>query len=261
MLGKYELNKIYNEDSYEAIKNIPDNSIDLIVIDPPYEIKGNTGYKSDFGDKLRKQNQELNDSNVTQGINNIIFSELVRVMKGINIYIWCNKLQIPSYIDYFVKDNNCKFDILTWHKTNAMPTFNCKYITDTEYCLYFRKSPGSVKPQNVEDGKTYWIEPMNVKDKKLFDHPTIKPLHMIKKLIRNSSKPGDIVADFFIGSGTTAVACKELGREEIENGGGLRNFIGFELDPKWHKVAVDRVNGITANGQTSIFTNFDNEED
>lgn len=51
-----------------------------------------------------------------------------------------------------------------------------------------------------------------------------------------------------MGSGTTAVACKELGR----------NFIGFEIDKKFHKIAVDRVNGITANGQTTIFTDFDN---
>ena len=43
MIGKYELNKIYNEDSYEAIKNIPDNSVDLIIIDPPYLIENTNG--------------------------------------------------------------------------------------------------------------------------------------------------------------------------------------------------------------------------
>ena len=51
-----------------------------------------------------------------------------------------------------------------------------------------------------------------------------------------------------MGSGTTAVACKETGR----------NFIGFEIDEKYYKIANDRVNGITASGQTSIFTDFDN---
>ena len=54
------------------------------------------------------------------------------------------------------------------------------------------------------------------------------------------------MADFFMGSGTTAVAAKELNR----------NYIGFEIDTEYHKIAIDRVNGITAHGQTSIFTDF-----
>ena len=71
---------------------------------------------------------------------------------------------------------------------------------------------------------------------------------IIKTLIENSSKEGDVVLDTFMGSGTTAIACKELNR----------NFIGFEINDKFHKIAVDRINGITASGQTSIFTDFDN---
>ena len=51
-----------------------------------------------------------------------------------------------------------------------------------------------------------------------------------------------------MGSGTTAVAAKELGRQ----------YLGFEIDEKWHRIAVDRVNGIDKRGQTSIFTDFDN---
>ena len=74
-----------------------------------------------------------------------------------------------------------------------------------------------------------------MKDKNLYDHPTIKPLDFVKSHILNSTKEGDIVLDCFMGSGTTAVACKELGR----------NYIGFELNPQYYQIAVDRVNGIS----------------
>jgi site-specific DNA-methyltransferase (adenine-specific) len=249
MLGKYELNNIYNEDSYKAIDNIPDGVIDLIVIDPPYLIENTqTGQKSDFAKSLQGMCNDLESKKetLTIGITNIFLEELIRLQNKINIYIWCNHKQIPQYLDFFVTKQKCNFNILVWNKTNALPTFSNKYLTDKEYCLYFRKG-GYCKPQSYEDAKTVMFDSININDKKLFNHPTIKPLQMIKKLIRNSSKENDIVADFFMGSGTTAVACKELNR----------NYIGFEIDKEFHKIAVDRVNGITASGQTSIFTNFE----
>ena len=69
-------------------------------------------------------------------------------------------------------------------------------------------------------------------------------------MVENSSERGGLVLDPFAGSGTTCMAAKELGRD----------YIGFEINPKWHKIAVDRLNGITANGQTSIFTDFNELE-
>ena len=77
-------------------------------------------------------------------------------------------------------------------------------------------------------------------------HPTIKPLELVKRHILHSTQPNDIVLDCFCGSGTTCVAAKETGRR----------FIGMEIDPEYHKIAVDRLNGINVNGQTSIFTDF-----
>ncbi len=84
----------------------------------------------------------------------------------------------------------------------------------------------------------------DVRDKAKFEHTTIKPLQIITNIITNSSSEGNIVLDPFMGSGTTAVACKNLGRQ----------FIGFEKNPKWHKIAEDRLNNIQANGQISMFT-------
>ena len=91
------------------------------------------------------------------------------------------------YLKYFVEEQKCNFDIIIWNKTNATPLFFNKYLTDKEYCLYFRKG-GYCCPPNYEKAKTVYNLPLNVKDKSMYEHPTIKPLNIIKNLIENSSK-------------------------------------------------------------------------
>lgn len=95
-----------------------------------------------------------------------------------------------------------------------------------------------------ETSSKVYESPINKKDKELYKHPTIKPIAMIKKLIRNSSAEGDIILDCFSGSGTTCVAAKEL----------KRNFIGIEINPEYHRISIDRLNGVTADGQISFET-------
>lgn len=222
--------KIYNQDCMEMLKNIPDNSIDLIITDPPYDISC-TGGGGNQGHKISTMGKDLVNLNINTGYDiRKVGKEIVRVMKKMNVYFWCNKKQIPDYFDFYVKEQGCKFDILTWNKTNPVPTYSNKYLTDTEYCLYFRNG-GMCEPKNYEDAKTYWFDPINASDKQIWEHPTIKPQHMIEKLIRNSSKQGQLVMDLYLGSGTTAAACKKLNR----------NFIGSEINEKYYKIALDRV--------------------
>jgi site-specific DNA-methyltransferase (adenine-specific) len=243
-----ELNKIHLGDSYELIKQIPDKSVDLIIIDPPYEIHSIEGGGMLKEKRIQNMMNELNHKGLDLGINTNIFDELLRVLKVPNIYIWCNKIQIPMYLNEFVNKRGLLFDIIVWNKTNAMPLCGSKYLTDSEYCLYFRKG---VKLNTTYDtAKTVYQLPINIDDKNQYDHPTIKPLQIIKNLIINSSNENDVVLDCFIGSGTTAVASKELGRQ----------YIGIEIDEKWHKIAVDRVNGINARGEVSLFADFDKIE-
>lgn len=170
---------------------------------------------------------------ISKGFTNNLLDELCRIMKKIYIYIWCNKEQLRQIIDYF-DDKGCFIDLLTWHKTNPIPTCNNTYLSDTEYCVMARES-GCKIYGTVETKHKYYISQCNVSDKELFEHPTIKPLELVKNHIINSTLEGDVVLDCFMGSGTTAVACKELGR----------NYIGFELNPEYWQIAVDRVNGIS----------------
>ena len=239
-----EINKIHLGDSYELIKQIPDKSVDLVIIDPPYEIESVTGGGMLEEKRLVDSMQHLQDKGLDIGISYDVFDDILRVLKKPNIYIWCNKKMIPNLLNYFVTERDCSFEIISWHKTNALPLCGGKYLTDTEYCLYFKDG---IKLNTIyETAKTHYELQINMDDKTHFDHPTIKPLPIIKNLIINSSNEGDLVLDCFSGSGTTCVAAKELNRR----------FIGIEIDPHYHKISVDRLNGICANGQTSIFTDF-----
>lgn len=189
------INTITLGDSYELIKDIPDKSIDLIIIDPPYEIKQISGGGCLAHKNIKKMFNELKQKELDKGINEDILAEILRVMKKPNIYIWCNKTLIPKLIDYFVNKNGLKFDLITWHKTNAMPLCGGSYLVDTEYCLYFRE--GIKMNTAYETAKTHYELPININDKNKYKHPTIKPLPIIKNLIINSSNKGDIVLDCF----------------------------------------------------------------
>lgn len=229
MIIKVKRNSIILGDAYEVVKQIPDQSIDLIVIDPPYEISSSSSSSGKISESLQKLTKELRDVHITEGIDSQIFDEFMRIMKKPNIYIWCNKKQILQYLNYFVGVHKCAFDILVWIKTNPIPTYGPNYLNDKEFCLYFRK--GIKLTTTYQSGKTYWITPLNVKDKKKYNHPTVKPIDIIQTLISNSSKKGDVVLDCFLGSGTTAVAAKGIERD----------YVGIERNPKYFEMSICRI--------------------
>lgn len=155
-------------------------------------------------------------------------------------------MQIKDFINEIGLYTDSTVAILVWCKTNPIPTANNKWLSDLEYCLYVRD--GVRLNDGYELKSKYYISPINQNDKLDYEHPTIKPLELVKRHLLHSTQENDVVLDCFSGSGTTCVACKEIGRQ----------FIGIEIEPKWHKISVDRLNGINTKGQTSIFTDFDN---
>lgn len=263
-LDEFETNNIYNVDCYEAIKKLPDKSVDLIYTDIPYDVEDNGGGGC-FGEKKRDYHAEYEiicansqSSRVLRatakyidgikelafGIDYSILDEFCRVCKAIYVYIWCSKKQILPLMNYFVGERGCRFEILTWHKSNPIPTCNGKYLSDTEYCLMFRESGKTRIGGDMTTKSKYYISKINVADKNRFEHPTIKPLRFVENHITNSTNLGDIILDPFLGSGTTAVAAKNL----------HRRYIGFEINPKYYEIAQNRLNNIDANGQMSLFT-------
>lgn len=229
MIFEKILNKILIGDAYELIKTLPSQSVDLIVTDPPYELDKRTSTTGYFSKSLNNLYADFQNANVMGGLDNSILDEFMRVMKKPNIYIWCNKKQVVSYLNYFVVKHKCSFEIMVWIKTNPIPLSGRNYLNDKEFCLYFRK--GIPLTTTYETGKTYWVSSTNKADKVRYEHPTIKPEFIIEMLIKNSSMVGDTVLDCFLGSGTTAVCAKKLDR----------NYIGFELNEKYAKIANERL--------------------
>jgi|LSQX01.3.fsa_nt_gb DNA modification methylase len=233
---KYKPNNIYNVDSYKAIKEIPDKSIDCIYTDVPYLYIGGGGGSSELAQSINKSSNELTKANIIAGFEYSILDDFVRVMKKVNIIIWFSKLQMQDILNYFMnlKDKEIYFEPLVWIKTNPIPATNNVWLRDLEYAFHFREK--GVKLNDGYELKSKWYQsPINTKDKELYDHPTIKPLELVKKHIEHTTQVDDIVLDTFLGSGTTAVACHETKRQ----------FIGFEIDKSYYDIAQDRINGIT----------------
>lgn len=156
----------------------------------------------------------------------------MRVLKRPNLYLWGNWKLILNYIRYF-QEKNVFTNLLCWHKTNPIPLCGNQWLKDTEYCLYVR-GKGVKLYGGYHEHNSYWITKANTEDKNKYQHPTIKPLPIIQQMIENSSQPGDIVFDPFLGSGTTAVACK------LTN----RNFIGCEIDEKYIPIIEQRLRDV-----------------
>lgn len=226
-----ELDVIRNIDCLEGMRSLPDKCVDLIVTDPPYEFCDTRGGGA-FGTAHRTYHAELTP--LSKGIDNEVLDEMVRVMKRINIYIWCNKNQLRQYIDYF-GDLGCSMDLLTWHKSNPTPTCGNKYLSDTEYCLFFREKGVKVYG-TYESKRKYYVSRVNAEDKVMYNHPTVKPLDIIRNLVVNSSKEGDVVLDPYMGSGTTAAACVLTGRR----------YLGFEIDPIYYEVIKGRLESMNS---------------
>lgn len=263
---KYKPNNIYNVDSYKAIKEIPDKSIDCIYTDVPYLYDSGGGGSSELAKRIIKINEQLSgyrkkqeeattdeereknriSGNVlesqkqfidlTVGFDYSILDEFVRVMKKVNIIIWFSKLQMQYILNYFMnlKDKEIYFEPLVWKKTNPTPMANNTWLPDLEYAFHFREKGVKLNDGYEIKSKGY-VSPLNKKDKDLYDHPTIKPLEFVKNHILHITQENDIVLDPFLGSGTTAVACYETKRQ----------FIGFEIDKSYYDIAQDRLNGIT----------------
>ena len=215
-----KINEVYNMDCMEAIKLLDDNSIDLVVMDPPYLLNLN---------KIKNTSSINNYANELMGLKDgfdlKVLDMLIPKMKKINMYIYCSKRQVKDLIEYFI-NKDCNYEILTWHKQNPSPLINNNYLPDTEYVIFAREK-GVKLYGSYHTKRKYYISGVNQIDKKKYKHPTIKPLPFIENHIINSSKEGDLILDCYCGSGTTLVGAIKTNR----------NFIGFEIDKNYYEIA------------------------
>ena len=243
-------NKIINGDCLTEIKKIPDNSFDLVFADPPYNMQ--------LGKNLRRP-----DSSKVNGVNDkwdqfISFkhydefsktwlTECKRILKE-NGSIWV----IGSYHNIFrlgYHIQNLKYWLLNdviWRKSNPMPNFRGTRFTNAhETLIWASKNKNSKYTFNYQSLKCLnddlqmrsdWTFPIcNGKErlkkngKKI--HSTQKPEALLHRILLATTNKGDKIFDPFLGTGTTAVVAKKLGR----------NYYGIEKERKYFKVASDRI--------------------
>ena len=233
-------NIIYNENCLDGIKMLPDNCIDLVVSDPPYLLnqRGNAGNSGGMLQKeLNKKDKvfEFNSVNIEDYLH-----ELYRVLKdGTHCYLMCNHVNLTHFLKVIDESKFHFIKCLIWQKGNLI--MGTKYMNAFEYILFMSKGTN----RNVNDcGIPDILSVPNIKTKDIDGgniHDSEKPVRLMEILITQSSNKGDIVLDPFMGSGTTALACINKNRK----------FIGYEIDPKYHKLCEKRIKNHIV--QTELF--------
>ena len=140
------LDTIYNEDCLQGMRRMGDGTVDCVVCDPPYLLENQGGgfWSKNEDPKANRYNARGTRKGmdrlgaIKDGITEEVLDEMCRVMKRVNIYIFCSQRQILPYLDYFVTRRRCNWNLLCWHKSNPIPACGNKYLNDTEYILFFR---------------------------------------------------------------------------------------------------------------------------
>lgn len=240
-----ELNKIYNIDCLEGMKMLSNGSIDLIIADPPYNIGGNKRSKIKHINGKHYTRKEKWDMFTIGEYKEFIFNwinESKRVLKeNGNILVFGNKDNIYE-IGVTLKELDFKINNhIVWFKRNSPPNVTCRLLTHSCEHIIWAVNGESYWTFNYQIAKKlngdkqqrdlYDIPMTPENEKKFGRHPTQKPTELIKRLVLTFSNQDDLILDPFMGSGTTAVVCKKLNR----------NFIGFEINPEYCKIAEERL--------------------
>lgn len=247
------LNRTINQDIFEVLPFLPDSFVDLMIIDPPYNLN------KDFnGRRFTSMSVDQYSEWVDKWL-----SQLIRLLKPTaTVYIcsdWRSSTSVHIVASKYLKIRNRitwerekgRGALRNWKNTSEdiwFCTFSDKYTFNVDsvklrrrviapYTLdnstpkgWDRTEAGNFRltyPSNLWTDITvpFWSMPENT------DHPTQKPEKLIAKLILASSNPGDIVFDPFLGSGTTSVVAKKLGR----------HYVGIEIDKAYSCLAEKRL--------------------
>lgn len=213
-----ELNKIYCGDCLELMKQIPDESIDLVLTDPPYGMNYQSSWRTDKFAKI--------DNDISLEWIKPFLEETYRTMKeDSHIYLFCNDYAISDFRREMEAVGFTPKRTLIWVKNNhTSGDLEGDYGNKTEFILFAHKGRKELNGKRETNVLNY-ARVANLR------HPTEKPVSLCSFLIEKSSKESDTILDPFLGSGTTAVACQEL----------HRNFIGIEISPEYCKIAEARL--------------------
>lgn len=222
---------------FDYLKTLKSDSVDLVVIDPPYEVSRDTNFAAgeETGRDVDRFRMSMDfgdwDNNFT-GLD-VVIKECYRILKKSGTLICFYDLwKITILKEYF---DNAKFKqirFIEWQKTNPVP-INSKlnYLTNSREIAVTGVKCGKPVFHSEYDNGIY-KHPI-YHDKNRF-HPTQKPIKLIEELIEKHSNKGDVVLDCFSGSGTTAIACINT----------YRNFLGCEISKEYFEKSVERISSV-----------------
>jgi site-specific DNA-methyltransferase (adenine-specific) len=213
-------NKVLCCDCLEYMKMMPDNCVDLVLTDPPYgiEYQSNMRTKSIKFDKLENDNNEMRF---------IAYKEIFRILKDDSVIIsFCSFKNYADDYKELEKYFNIKNCIIWFKGGGGIGDLQHSLSTDYEMAIIGHK--GQCKIRGKRDGSVWKSNKVNPNT---MVHPTEKPIDIIRRLVETFSDKQNLIFDPFMGSWTTARACKDLGR----------NFIGCELDEKYCEIGEQRL--------------------
>lgn len=224
---------IFNNDYFEFVKRIKDNSIDLILTDPPYNIsKYSTGNINIPGRKAI--NNDISDWDKIEIKPSDLANEFVRIIKpNGNIFVFTGYNKFGEWHSTFDPLFDT-FQFMVWHKLNPTPKiYKTGFLNSCELivCMWNKGHKWNFSSQsNMHNFLESSICTYPERLKSPF-HPTQKPVEILKKIIEVSSNPNDIVFDPFMGVGSCGVAALEL----------KRRFLGIEINNEYFAASKRRL--------------------
>lgn len=260
-MDQLELNHIYG-DFFEHSKSLDDNSFDLAIIDPPYNLSKGGTWKWDnsvklpgFGGNWDKVMESWDDMSLQDYFNFTLqwVNEIKRLVKPTGS-IWAHgTYHNISIINFAMQLLNVEIiNEIVWYKRNSFPNLSGRRLTashesvlwahtgkkreyffDYEYSKSFFCETDHLKKADKQM-RTVWDIPNNKKKDEIVygKHPAQKPLRLLERMIKLSSKPGQNCLVPFAGSGSECVAAKICGL----------NFIGFEIEEEYKDLCNQRLN-------------------
>ena len=228
-----DIDYIERGDCLELMKDIPEESIDLILTDIPYNISRESNF---FTMNTSRNRVGLDFGEWDKGFNENQLKVLQdKLKKGGSIVVFHAREQFSTLQEVF--DKLTYKDTIVWKKTNPMPrNRDRRYIVNIEHASWYVK-PGDKWTFNRQNDNYYQCVleyPSESGGAHKRYHPTQKPQALLEELLKRHSNPGDVVLDPYMGGGSTCVACVNTGR----------HYIGFEKEPEYFDAACARLDEV-----------------
>lgn len=217
--------RILRADCLDVLAGMEANSVDAVITDPPYGSTDGRGKVTKRGSSLVTYGHEWDRSLPLEWI-----CDAVRVLRdGGWLAVFTDNLSVKTVWDTIEAHGGRGKQTFCWVKTNPPPQPRSNFVSGIETAIVATK--GSVKKWEGGGWRlNYHIAPL-VTSKERTSHPTQKPVDLMQYLIESFTRPGDLVFDPFMGSGTTGVAAIQTGRR----------FLGVELDEGYYQIAAQRI--------------------